>query len=298
MANSIYSARSPHAGLVQRTRIVLVGLALAISVSFLAASAWLYPTRLAPWNSIGLPIESVHVPDNVLDLTKRGVRVEGTSPMSLEAYNVLRFVQWALLLAFLAMFALCVLCANYECLIYSFMSLGVVGIVIVPLLSLPTVEGLLSQRVEALDGPGTTMILQAVGASDDDQAYVQAQIAVLSMRKAKQHLSALSTDSLRSIVQRAGTKFRDTGRAGMSADVLHRMERELFGRALSPPAHQYERQQLARAEYYARRPPVFQIVALGGAGLAVTLTCLALSMNSRYRRIAGLLKRVDLAYSI
>jgi hypothetical protein len=49
----------------------------------------------------------------------------------------------------------------------------------------------------------------------------------------------------------------------MSVEVLHSMEREILGHASSPPALQYERQQLARAEHYARRPPVFEIAAMG-----------------------------------
>jgi hypothetical protein len=56
--------------------MVLVALTLAIGVSFLAGSAWLYPTRFAPWNNMGRPIESVHVPDSVHALTKRDVPVE------------------------------------------------------------------------------------------------------------------------------------------------------------------------------------------------------------------------------
>jgi hypothetical protein len=95
MAAWIDKAPSSQAGLVQRTRMVLVALTLAIGVSFLAGSAWLYPTRFAPWNSIGRPIESVHVPDSVHALTKRDVPVEGASPLSVDAYNALRIVQWA-----------------------------------------------------------------------------------------------------------------------------------------------------------------------------------------------------------
>jgi hypothetical protein len=48
MAAWIDKAPSSQAGLVQRTRMVLVALTLAIGVSFLAGSAWLYPTRFAP----------------------------------------------------------------------------------------------------------------------------------------------------------------------------------------------------------------------------------------------------------
>jgi hypothetical protein len=93
--------------------MVLVALTLAIGVSFLAGSAWLYPTRFAPWNSIGRPIESVHVPDSVHALTKRDVPVEGASPLSVDAYNALRIVQWALLLTCLALSAICVISASY-----------------------------------------------------------------------------------------------------------------------------------------------------------------------------------------
>jgi hypothetical protein len=42
MAAWIDKAPSSQAGLVQRTRMVLVALTLAIGVSFLAGSAWLY----------------------------------------------------------------------------------------------------------------------------------------------------------------------------------------------------------------------------------------------------------------
>lgn len=298
MATLIDNPIPPAAGLAQRIRIVVLLVALAIGVTFLAGSAWLYPTRFAPWNSIGKPIETVHVPDSVLALTKQDVHVEGTSPMSQDSYNALRFVQWTLLLVCLALMAFCVICANYDFFIHCFIILGVVGMIFVPLLNAPTVEGLLSQKAEALDGPDTSRILQAVGASDDDKAYVQAQITVLSLRKAEQIRAAPPTDHAISMVQHAGAQFRDTGRRGMSVDVLHRMEREILGQASSPQAIQYERQQLARAEHYARRPPVFQIAALGGAGSVVALACLALRMSGRYRRIAGLIRRVNPAQSI
>jgi hypothetical protein len=254
MAAWIDKAPSSQAGLVQRTRMVLVALTLAIGVSFLAGSAWLYPTRFAPWNSIGRPIESVHVPDSVHALTKQDVPVEGASPLSVDAYNALRIVQWALLLTCLALSAICVISASYVCLIHCLMMFGAVGLIFLPLLNTPSIEGLLSQRVEALDGPGTGLILQAIGASDDVQGYVQAQITVLATRKAGPGRTVLPSNSAISIVQRAGTKFRDSGRRGMSVEVLHSMEREILGHASSPPALQYERQQLARAEHYARRP--------------------------------------------
>jgi hypothetical protein len=87
------------------------------------------------------------------------------------------------------------------------------------------------------------------------KGYVQAQITVLATRKAGPGRTVLPSNSAISIVQRAGTKFRDSGRRGMSVEVLHSMEREILGHASSPPALQYERQQLARAEHYARRRP-------------------------------------------
>jgi hypothetical protein len=152
MAAWIDKAPSSQAGLVQRTRMVLVALTLAIGVSFLAGSAWLYPTRFAPWNSMGRPIESVHVPDSVHALTKRDVPVEGASPLSVDAYNALRIVQWALLLTCLALSAICVISASYVCLIHCLMMFGAVGLIFLPLLNTPSIEGLLSQRVEALDG--------------------------------------------------------------------------------------------------------------------------------------------------
>jgi hypothetical protein len=165
-----------------------------------------------PWNSIGRPIESVHVPDSVHALTKRDVPVEGASPLSVDAYNALRIVQWALLLTCLALSAICVISASYVCLIHCLMMFGAVGLIFLPLLNTPSIEGLLSQRVEALDGPGTGLILQAIGASDDVQGYVQAQITVLATRKAGPGRTVLPSNSAISIVQRAGTKFRDSGR--------------------------------------------------------------------------------------
>jgi hypothetical protein len=155
MAAWIDKAPSSQAGLVQRTRMVLVALTLAIGVSFLAGSAWLYPTRFAPWNSIGRPIESVHVPDSVQNaLTKRDVPVEGASPLSVDAYNALRIVQWALLLTCLALSAICVISASYVCLIHCLMMFGAVGLIFLPLLNTPSIEGLLSQRGRGAGRPG------------------------------------------------------------------------------------------------------------------------------------------------
>jgi hypothetical protein len=101
----------------------------------------------------------VHVPDSVHALTKRDVPVEGASPLSVDAYNALRIVQWALLLTCLALSAICVISASYVCLIHCLMMFGAVGLIFLPLLNTPSIEGLLSQRVEALDGPGTGLIL-------------------------------------------------------------------------------------------------------------------------------------------
>jgi hypothetical protein len=201
----------------------------------------------------------------------------------------------AFLLTCLALSAICVISASYVCLIHCLMMFGAVGLIFLPLLNTPSIEGLLSQRVEALDGPGTGLILQAIGASDDVQGYVQAQITVLATRKAGPGRTVLPSNSAISIVQRAGTKFRDSGRRGMSVEVLHSMEREILGHASSPPALQYERQQLARAEHYARRPPVFEIAAMGGAVIAVILALLALRMRNRSDRIASLMKTIDTA---
>jgi hypothetical protein len=52
---------------------------------------------------------------------------------------------------------------------------------------------------------------------------VQAQITVLATRKAGPGRTVLPSNSAISIVQRAGTKFRDSGRRGMSVEVLHSM---------------------------------------------------------------------------
>jgi hypothetical protein len=67
----------------------------------------------------------------------------------------LRIVQWALLLTCLALSAICVISASYVvCLIHCLMMFGAVGLIFLPLLNTPSIEGLLSQRVEALDGLG------------------------------------------------------------------------------------------------------------------------------------------------
>jgi hypothetical protein len=62
-----------------------------------------------------------------------------------------------------------------------------------------------------------------------------------------------------------------------------------------PPALQYERQQLARAEHYARRPQSLKSQLWGGAVIAVILALLALRMRNRSDRIASLMKTIDTA---